>query len=86
MDLEQRQRIVDVICREWNYGDPPPPYIESKALRELLASEGVEASEDDLLAFLDELKYKNLITLTMYLGYRRITGIDQMMCEEPLNY
>jgi hypothetical protein len=85
VDREQRQQIADVICREWNYGNPPPRYLESSALRERLAGEGMHLSDGDLLGFLDELAEGELLKQREYIGNRRIEGINQLLCEEPLN-
>jgi hypothetical protein len=86
MHTKQRQRIADVICKEWNNPDNPPRYLESNALHECLAREGERVSNDALLSFLDELAVANLIEQREYIGSRRIEGIDPMLCEEPLNY
>ena len=84
MDREERQRIADAVCEEW---DNSHGMLESDTLYERLIKDwDYELHRDALLAFLDELEEHNLISQIRYLGKRRIHAVDPDLCEEPLDW
>ena len=85
MDREQRQRIVDTFCDEW---DSSQGDIESNALCECLVGEGMRLDHSELLDSLDDLEGAGLTSLRKPIskGSGRITDVDPVLYEELLIY
>jgi hypothetical protein len=83
MDREQRQRIADIICEEWETSEGD---IDNNAIYERLLGEDEQLRNDEFQEFIRELISANLISGIIYLGNVRIIDVDPALCEYPLNY
>jgi hypothetical protein len=83
VDTNQRQRIADTICEEWDASEGD---VESNTIYERLSGWDERPEHDEFQEFLRELIGADLISGIVYLGNVRITDVDPALCEHPLNY
>jgi len=79
MDIELQRRVIVAICEEWKTTDGGD--IDSNAIYERLVSEDEQIANDELLAILEELQERGLISGILYIGNMRITDVDPDLCE-----
>ncbi len=84
MNDDLRQKIIDIICKEW---PTPDGYLLGFDIYERLRSQGVEVTHDAVNTVLSGLATSGRITLTRAAGEGRPPGaviydIEDDLCEE----
>jgi hypothetical protein len=79
MDIELQRRVIVAICEEWENTDGGD--VDSNAIYERLISEDEQIENDELLAILEELQERGLISGILYIGNMRITDVAPDLCE-----